>query len=211
MAQKRSLRHSPVWIYGWYTLFSLVALFASLMLAAEALYSARHPGTSLGCDINSTLSCSAVAQSWQAELLHLGKYSIPNAFLGLIAEAVFVTVGVVGMTGARLPRWFSIAWWWGGLAALAYSYWLTTQSLYVIGALCPWCLTLMFMTTLQFFALTHATVEIRNEPLDDGHLAGLRRWLDDLYRPSIDLLIELGWVVVLVLLILAKDGPAIFR
>lgn len=208
---KSSWRHSPLWVYALYTLVSLVALAASLILAAEALYSARHPGALLGCDINGTLSCSAVARSWQAEIVHIGRYSYPNAFLGIAAESVFVTTGVVGMTGARLPRWFSVAWWWGGLAALGYSYWLTTQSLFVINALCPWCLTIMFMTTIQFMALTHATVVFRCEPREKGCLGGLRRFLDDLYRPNLDLLVDVGWVMILVIIILAKDGPAIFR
>lgn len=207
---KSSWRHSSVWVYGLYMLFSLVALLASFVLAAEALYSARHPGATLGCDINGTLSCSAVAQSWQAEIIHIGRYSYPNAYFGIAAESVFVAVGVVGMTGVRLPRWFSIAWWWGGLAALGYSYWLTSQSLFVINALCPWCLTLMFMTTLQFLTLTHATVVLCGEPLEDGRLSGLRRFLDDLYRPNIDLLVDLGWVMIVVIVILAKDGAAIF-
>ena len=199
-----------MWIYAIFTLASAIVLVASFILAAEALYSVRHPGEMLGCDINSTLSCSAVAKSWQAELIHIGRYSYPNAFLGIAAESVFVTVGVVGMTGARLPRWFSVAWWWGGLAALAYSYWLTTQSLFVIGALCPWCLTLMFSTTIQFFALTHATVVIRHEPHEDGSLSGLRRMMEDLYRPNADVWIEIGWIVLLIIVIIAKDGRALF-
>ncbi|WP_416359318.1 vitamin K epoxide reductase family protein, partial [Enterobacter hormaechei] len=45
-----------------------------------------------------------------------------------------------------------------GLCALVYAYWLFSQSMFVIHALCPWCIVLMFSTTMQFISLTHASV-----------------------------------------------------
>lgn len=133
---------------------SAVALGASLILSAETLQLARHPESALGCDLNSAVSCSAVAQSWQAEIVKFGGLSYPNAFFGIAAESVFVTIAVIGLARVKVPRWFATCTWLGGLAALAYSYWLSTQSLFVIHALCPWCLTLMFSTTIQFMALS---------------------------------------------------------
>ena len=140
---------------------SAVALGASLILSAETLQLARHPESALGCDLNSVVSCSAVAQSWQAEIAKFGGLSYPNAFFGIAAESVFITIAVIGLARVKVPRWFATCTWLGGLAALAYSYWLSTQSLFVIHALCPWCLTLMFSTTIQFMALSHATVAVQ--------------------------------------------------
>ena len=54
---------------------SAVALGASLILSAETLQLARHPESALGCDLNSAVSCSAVAQSWQAEIVKFGGLS----------------------------------------------------------------------------------------------------------------------------------------
>lgn len=143
---------------------SAVALATSLILSAETLQLARHPESALGCDLNSAVSCSAVAQSWQAEIVKFGGLSYPNAFFGIAAESVFVTIAVIGLARVKVPRWFATCTWLGGLAALAYSYWLSTQSLFVIHALCPWCLTLMFSTTIQFMALSHATVAVQGLP-----------------------------------------------
>ena len=67
---------------------SAVALGASLILSAETLQLARHPESALGCDLNSAVSCSAVAQSWQAEIAKFGGLSYPNAFFGIAAESV---------------------------------------------------------------------------------------------------------------------------
>ncbi|WP_416359319.1 vitamin K epoxide reductase family protein, partial [Enterobacter hormaechei] len=45
----------------------------------------------LSCDFNSVVSCSRVAQTWQAEIVKFGELSFPNAFFGIAAESVFVT------------------------------------------------------------------------------------------------------------------------
>lgn len=196
-------RHGAVWTYGVMLVASAVALAASFMLSAETLELARNPGQHLACDVNGTLSCSAVMQSWQAEIVRFAGLSFPNAFFGIAAESVFVTVAVVGMCRVEVPRWFGACTWFGGLAALAYSYWLTTQSMFVINALCPWCLTLMFATTIQFMALSHATVTVRRLP---ARAKGLRTY----YRLHIDLMVDVVWVLALVTLILVVDGPALF-
>ncbi|OZG67313.1 vitamin K epoxide reductase family protein [Bifidobacterium eulemuris] len=196
-------RHSAWWTYLIMLVASAVALGASFVLAAETLQLARHPEASLGCDVNSVVSCSAVAQSWQAEIVKFGGLSYPNAFFGIAAESVFVTVAVIGMAKVAVPRWFAACTWFGGLAALAYAYWLFSQSMFVIQALCPWCLTLMFSTTIQFMALSHATVAVRGLP---AKAAGLRKY----YRLGIDLMIDVLWVVALAALIIVVEGPALF-
>ena len=80
----------------------------------------------------------------------------------------------------------------------------------MIQALCPWCLLLMAATTIQFMAFTHATVTVQSLPGLDGGLAGLRRGLDSIYRPGIDLLIDVLWIALIAAVILVKDGPALF-
>ena len=100
--------------------------------------------------------------------------------------------------------------WLGGLAALAYAYWLFSQSVFVIHALCLWCLGLMFSTTVQFMALTHATVTAQDLPQHDGRFARLRNGLNTYYRLNIDLMIDALWIVVLIAIIVLKEGPALF-
>jgi uncharacterized membrane protein len=203
-------RHEALWLYLVMLVASLVALYVSFILSGETLQLARHPQQSLGCDINSVLSCSTVAQSWQAEVIHFQGLSFPNAFFGIAAETVFVVIAVLGVARIALPRWFNVATWWGGLAALAYAYWLFSQSLFVIQALCPWCLALMFSTTIQFMALTHATITVRDLPHIDGKLGGLRRFYNSYYRFRIDLVFDVVWILLLIGVILVKDGAAIF-
>ena len=201
-------RHGATWVYLVMLLASAVALAVSFVLSADTLKLARNPGQQLGCDVNAVLSCSTVAQSWQAEIVKFGGLSYPNAFFGIAAESVFVTIAVIGLARVKVPRWFATCTWLGGLAALAYSYWLTSQSLFVIQALCPWCMALMFSTTIQFMALSHATVVVQElPPRKDGRARGL----DTYYRLNYDLMVDVVWILALIAIIMVKDGPMIFR
>jgi len=199
----RGWRHRSTWLYLVYLLASVAAIIASFTLSADALYSARHPDELLNCDVNAKVSCSAVAQSWQAEIIKLGNLSFPNAFFGIAAESVFITIAVLGLSKVIFPRWFTFCHWLGNLAALAYAYWLLSQSLFVINALCPWCILLMFSTTVQFMALSHATVTVQGMPRHPKKLASY-------YRLGIDILVDVVWILTIVAVILAVDGSAIF-
>lgn len=203
-------RHGHVWTYLMAGIASLVALFASLILSAETLQLARNPQGRLSCDINAVVSCSTVAQSWQAELIRLGTLPIPNAFLGLAAEAVFLTLAVVGLSGVRFPSWLAGLTWFGSLLALAYATWLFTQSVFVIRALCPWCLVLMVSTSIQFMAFSHVTVTVQGLPSQTGRLPGLERGLRTYYRLHFDLMVDLVWLVALTTIILVREGSALF-
>lgn len=198
-----SWRHSAVWVYMIMLIASAIALLTSLILSSETLALARAPHKALGCDVNTVVSCSKVAQSWQAEFIRFGELSFPNAFFGIAAESVFVTLAVVGIAKVKLPKWLATFSWIGGLCALLYAYWLFTQSMFVIQILCPWCLVLMFCTTLQFMSLTHATFSVQEIGLKNKILSAY-------YRLNYDLIVDLLWIFTIVLLILGKYGNAIF-
>lgn len=202
-------RHSATWTYLIMLIASAIALGTSFILSAETLQLARHPDAQLGCDVNSVISCTTVAQSWQAEIVKFGGLSYPNAFFGIAAESVFITIAVIGLARVRVPRWFAACTWLGGLAALAYSYWLSTQSLFVIHALCPWCLTLMFSTTIQFMALSHATVAVQKMPASKT-TGTIPNGLNKYYRLNFDLMIDVLWIVAIVALIFVTEGAALF-
>ena len=200
----RGWRHSSLWTYGVMLFFSAIALLTSLILSAETLALARAPKKLLSCDFNSVVSCSRVSQAWQAEIVKFGELSFPNAFFGIAAESVFVTLAVIGMIRVRVPRWFAICTWLGGLCALAYAYWLFSQSMFVIHALCPWCIVLMFSTTMQFISLTHASVSSQKLLVKRFNL------VESYYRLRYDLLIDVLWVAALLTLILCQYSKVIF-
>ena len=121
---------------------SVLGLLAALMLSLEAYWRALNPHQVFSCDVNTRLSCSDVAASWQSTLIHTPDGAVPNAFLGLVAFAVTLTIGVVIACGWRPPEWFRWGLRAGVFLMLVFSTWLFEQSAVVIGAMCPWCLTM---------------------------------------------------------------------
>ncbi|NEG70620.1 vitamin K epoxide reductase family protein [Bifidobacterium choloepi] len=199
----RGWRHGSTWLYLVMLAASGVALIVSFILSADTLKLARNPDQLLGCDVNGIISCSDVAKSWQAEIVQFAGLSYPNAFFGIAAESVFVTIAVIGLARVKVPRWFALCTWLGSLAAFCYAYWLTSQSLFVIQALCPWCMLLMASTTIQFMAVSHATVTVQRLP-------GRRSPFYTYYRLNYDLMADILWIVVVIAIILVKDGDQIF-
>jgi len=132
---------------------SIIGLIASFVLAVDALVLAANPNAIFSCDINTKISCGTVGSSWQANLL-----GFPNAFIGLVTEPVVITLAVAALGGVRFPRWFMLTAQGFYSIGFIFAYWLFFQSYFVIGALCPWCLTITVTTTLVFFSITRVNI-----------------------------------------------------
>lgn len=128
---------------------STLSLIASLVLSYDAIKLAQAPSSKLACDINAVLSCGKVAKSWQSSLL-----GFPNSFLGLMLEPVVITVAVAGLGLVAFPRIFMRVAHVGYGLGLLFALWLLSQSLFVIHALCPWCLLVTISTVTVFSTIT---------------------------------------------------------
>jgi len=159
----RGLRQSDRWIYTTMLVSALLSLTASFVLSVDAIILAADPRAVLACNINAVISCGTVGASWQASL-----FGFPNAFLGLIAEPVVITIAVASLGGVRFPRWFMLSAQVVYTLGLVFAYWLFFQAYFVIGALCPWCLLITLSTTLVFTSLTHVNIRDGNLYLPDG-------------------------------------------
>ena len=113
-----------------------LGLLASFVLSIESLTLARNSHAVLNCDLNSAMSCSAVANHWSAALL-----GFPNSFIGVMTLPVVVTIAVALLAGAKFPKWFMQAAQLGAVAGLLFAGWMFYMSYVEIGVLCPWCLT----------------------------------------------------------------------
>lgn len=132
---------------------SIIGLIASLVLSIDAIALAADPNADLSCNINAAISCGKVGLSWQASLL-----GFPNAFLGLIAEPVVITIAVAALGGVRFPRWFMNSAQVVYFIGFAFAFWLFYQAYFVIGALCPWCLLITITTTTVFVSLLRINI-----------------------------------------------------
>lgn len=109
-----------------------IGLVTSFVLSIEAWQLAADSSARFGCDVSSVLSCSAVAQTWQARIL-----GFPNAFLGIFFEAVVLAISVAIFAGVTFPRWYMACTNLLYTIALFFAFWLFGQSYFIIQVLCP--------------------------------------------------------------------------
>ena len=194
-------RQSNNWIFGYMLFSSLVSLTASFVLSVDALILAANPNADLACNINTVISCGKVGATWQANLL-----GFPNAFLGLIAEPVVITIAVASLGKVKFPRWFMFSAQIVYTIGLVFAYWLFFQSMFYIHALCPWCLLVTLSTTLVFTSLTHVNIRDGNLFLPEKVNSSLQSGL----RMGVDVLIVTLWLLIVTASVFLKYGAAVF-
>lgn len=201
LTRLRTVRHRNGWIFGTMLVSSALSLLASFVLAVDAVRLAADPSATLSCNINAVISCGTVAGSWQAQL-----FGFPNAFLGIAAEPVVITIAVASLGGVRFPRWFMLAAQMVYTAGLVFAYWLFYEAMFDIGALCPWCLLVTVSTTFVFTSLTHVNIR-------DGNLflpSRMQRTLTSAVGADLDLVVVTIWLLILTLAVVLRYGAALF-
>lgn len=128
--------------------WAAIGLAAAFTLAVERVKLLEDPNHRLSCDLSPLLSCGSVMVTEQARA-----FGFPNPFLGIGAFSVVLTLGVLLASQVRLPRWVLDGLAVGGTLGLAFVAWLISQSLYSIGALCPWCMV-VWSVTIPIFVWT---------------------------------------------------------
>lgn len=124
-------KHLPwLWI-----ITGVVGLVAAFTLTLERIHVASDPNATLSCDLNIFISCKSVMLTEQARVL-----GFPNPLLGLMGFVAPIAVGVGVLAGARFAAWFWRAYLVGLTIGFLFVVWLWTQSTYVIGVLCPYCM-----------------------------------------------------------------------
>lgn len=154
-------------------LFATLSLIASFVLSYDAVVLAANPDAILSCSINAIFDCAKVGTTWQANV-----FGFPNAFLGLIAEPVVMTIAVASLWRTRFPRWFMCTANVIYLLGVIFAYWLLFQSTFVIGALCPWCILVTISTTFVFWSMTRWNILEDNLFLPPAAQAKARAFVD---------------------------------
>lgn len=131
----------------WVLIAGVVGLASAITLTVEKIELLIDPSYVPSCSINPVLSCGSVMVTPQAS-----EFGFPNSLIGVVAFSVVVVTGVLAVAKVSLPQWF-----WVGLAAgttlaVVFVHWLIYQSLYTIGALCPYCMV-VWVVTIPLFVL----------------------------------------------------------
>lgn len=123
----------------------LTGWYGAMQLITQRIERLLDPGFVLNCDVNPLVSCGSVMESPQAAL-----FGFPNPLLGVAGFVAPIAVGAALLAGARFDRWFWALFMAGVTLAGVFVMWLFVQSVYVIGALCPWCM-LVWVAVIPMF------------------------------------------------------------
>ena len=132
---------------NWFVYFGLVVSVVGLINAAYLAYEKYSPAQFVTCPLSSQSSlvnCSAVAQSSYSEI-----YNIPVAFLGL-AYYIFLTILFIFAFKKGDPFWLLPTLFFSTLLGFVFSVWLVYVQVFLIGAICTFCLFSFFLSFLLF-------------------------------------------------------------
>ncbi len=127
----------------------LVGEAAAFVLTVEKFLLLTNPFYAPSCSVNARVNCGSVMTSPQAEL-----FGFPNSLLGVAGFAVLAATGSALLAAGHLAGWY-----WTGLqvgvtAGMVFVHWLLIQSVFVIGALCPYCMVVWVVTITAFWYAT---------------------------------------------------------
>lgn len=153
----------------WVLIAGVIGFLSSFTLTVEKIDLLLNPGYVPSCNINPIVSCGSVMTTPQASVL-----GFPNSLLGITAFAVVIATGVLAVAKVPLPQWYWIGLTIGTLAGAGFVHWLMFQSLYRIGALCPYCMV-VWAVTIPLLVVA-ASIVFR-PALEEGHGGALARVL----------------------------------
>lgn len=163
----------------------LIGLIAAVVLLVEKMTLAANPDYIPSCNVNPVLSCGSVMATPQA-----AAFGVPNPIIGVAGFAIVAAIGVGLFAGGRYTAWYWATIQIGVTFAVIFVHWLIYQSLYVIGALCPYCMA-VWAVTIPIFWYT-STRNLRS--LSKG-----TKWINALneYRGAV----LTGWFLLIIVLI----------
>lgn len=147
-----------------FALFQIVAgvigWFASFELLTEFIKVLKDPEYVPNCSVSILVTCGPNMGSWQGSV-----FGFSNTIIGVSAFMAPLIIGVALLAGARFAPWFWWAYQAGLLFAFGFIYWLSYQSIFGLGTLCPWCLV-VWAVVIPLWWITF----LRPHAVGDTHL-----------------------------------------
>ncbi|MEC4763163.1 vitamin K epoxide reductase family protein [Mycobacterium sherrisii] len=155
----------------WVLIAGAIGLAASATLTVEKIDILLNPLYVPSCNLNPIISCGSVMVTPQASLL-----GFPNPLLGMVAFTVVLVAGVLAVAKVQIPQWFWLALTAGTLLGAVFVHWLIFESLYRIGALCPYCMVVWAMTITLLVVLASIAFRPALQSRDSAAARLLDQW-----------------------------------
>jgi len=170
----------------------IIGLLCSFALSYDKLQLLQNPHFVPNCNINPIVSCGSVMSSHEGSI-----FGFPNSFIGLAAYGAFITIGMAMLAGAKFKRWFWLGLEIGTVLGIGFVHWLFYYSVYVIHALCPYCIVIWLVSIITFWYVTLYNIDQNHIRLSSKRTRQLYGWIR---KHQLDLL--LIWLLIIAGLIL---------
>jgi uncharacterized membrane protein len=192
---KKTLQTKLQKFYPWLLIIGgVLGMLAAFVLTMDKIEILKNPDYEPMCNLNPIIACGSVIVTDQASA-----FGFPNPFIGLAAFSAVVVVGVSLLAGMKITKpWYWRTFWAGTVFGVGFIHWLIFQSIYRIGALCPYCMV-VWLVTIPIFWYTTLWL------LRDGYLrlpAGWGKVNDFMQRNHFGIL--LTWFLIIIGLILNR-------
>ena len=138
---------------------SVVGFFAAFRLTVDKVGTFTTPDVAPSCNVSVLVQCGKNLSSWQGSL-----FGFPNPVLGIGGWMALFVIAVLIISGVTFARWFWIAVNVGITLALAFVIFLITESIFVLGTLCPWCMATWSVVIPSFWLITFYNLKTGHIP-----------------------------------------------
>ncbi|MHC5795859.1 vitamin K epoxide reductase family protein [Lacisediminihabitans sp. FW035] len=128
---------------------SVAGFFAAFRLTVDKVGTFTTPDVAPSCNVSVLVQCGKNLASWQGSL-----FGFPNPLLGVGGWMALFVIAVLIISGVSFARWFWIALNVGITLALAFVIFLITESIFVLGTLCPWCMATWSVVIPSFWLIS---------------------------------------------------------
>jgi uncharacterized membrane protein len=122
-------------LYAVITLAGIVGFLASFLQMIEKIELLKNPNSALFCNINAVFSCSNILNVWQSSV-----FGFPNSLMCVSFFAIMITAGIIGWTGSSMNKKLRLIFMGMSLFFVGFGFWYLWQSIFVVGALCIYCI-----------------------------------------------------------------------
>lgn len=150
----------------------IIGYAAAFIIMFDKLKIIDNPNYVPSCNLDPIISCGSIMMSDQASA-----FGFPNPFIGLGAFPVVAVIGGAILAGAKFKRWFWLGLNAGLVFALGFVHWLFFQSVYNIGALCPYCMAVWAVSITSFWYVTLYNIDQKNIRLPKGRPQKVYAWV----------------------------------
>jgi uncharacterized membrane protein len=145
--------------YSWILIIGgAIGILMSLLLTIDKLAIIKNPNVELPCNINPVVSCGPIINTPQASV-----FGFPNPLIGLLGFGAALSIGVLLAIGSlTLDKKVLNILLVGNTLAILFVHWLISQALFVIGALCVYCMATWAFTWPLFWYTLNQKYTIKN-------------------------------------------------